>query len=256
MALVRVNDDPSGYERWEEPDRSQVQFRAPGARFAIRCQAYKTGTLRKHIGAKITTVGDDFDAARIDAQYWKWAGGYWALESGADEQFDDNDLYESQGGFILGPFPSKVVALCRMQFRGHRMTALVSKGELTYNAEAFAPPYPSGYPPNWPANGTVTVDPLSIKLTAAPGRMARGSVEVKNTMATPANVRIGGIGRPFTVEIGNVVLPVGESVRIGVSFIPRAHRSASGSFAVEGGGRSHRVSVAGTVREDTRGEDF
>lgn len=253
MALVRTNNDPSGYERWEEPDGSRVEFRAAGG-FVVNCYTYTSGMIKKNIGAVIRTRGDDFDVARIDSRYYTRAEGQvYSVGTDSDEDWTDSELDEHQSATWFGDIPDRVESLCRIQFRGVRLQATLTKGPLVYTLNV--PPFPVGFPDTWPSVNAVTVDPLTLQLSARQARLSRKSVTVSNRTSSPQVVIIGATNAPFTVASGTTQIPAGEELPVSVTYAPRAARGSIGSFKITGAGRTQTVRLEGRMAVEQRGEE-
>jgi hypothetical protein len=157
MTLQRTGFE-SGTERWEEPDRSAVEYRAPDGA-VLRFEAFTSTKflLQKRIGAKVTTRRSKFQFAAIDSRYWVQAFAQtYAIVTDNDHDSNDSylDEYESKIRIgIGGAFPERVESLCRAQWRGARFRYVVERGSANLLTVGDVPEFPSGFPDNWPPTG-------------------------------------------------------------------------------------------------------
>lgn len=151
MTLTKTGDE-SGVERWEEPDRSAVEFRARDGQ-VLRFATFRETTWygKKKIGTKITTRNSRFEFARIDSVYYIHATAQ-VYGVKYDDDSDSNDTYldEYESQFLMGDFPARVDSLCRAQWHGARFRYTVTRGPRDVFTPVPVNPFPSGWPEEWP----------------------------------------------------------------------------------------------------------
>ncbi len=252
---LRNTGAESGCERWEEPDRSAVEYRAGDA--VLRFEAFTGGTLglRRRIGARITAHHGRFELAEIDSHYFVRASGLVfdvVLESSSARNAAHLDQHESRkhGGAVETDLPDRVDALCRAQWRGARYRYVVTTGQLDRGASADTPRFPDGFPEDWPLPDRVEVAPDRL-LIAAVGADHRGkaSITVRNRAAVPQTITV----RPpshysFEVVSGEIVIPGGRSVRVPVRFLPPQDQNrVFGSLVIDTPSGAQEVQLEGQL---------
>jgi hypothetical protein len=103
----------------------------------MRFRAFKRSGFYWKIGAQITTTQRDFDAARIDSEYWDTYVQQTCAIAKIDSDHDNNDefLEEYEWG-INSPQPLRVKSLCTATWRGEEFgPTLVEKGEECFEVE-------------------------------------------------------------------------------------------------------------------------
>jgi len=240
---VACYDDLSGFERCEDENGKSVTFGDDTG--WIRFRAYrKSNWLYWSMGAEIDTFGPDFEAAIINSRYYQEFYAQVCVVQKYDSDSDSNDdfLDEYEWG-INAPQPIRVEALCRAQWQGKRISAVVSAG-----APCFAQgvnPWPDGWPTTWPPTdpnpnpiGSMDARPRSLRFLARIGQLSvTKSFQITNTHDTPKSVTIdapivdpvqapqgpttplGGITRgEFTAVSGQITVPANSVMNIPVTF--------------------------------------
>lgn len=254
MTLQKMGSE-SGAERWEEPDRSAVEYRAPDGA-VLRFEAFTSTNflIQKRIGAKVTTRSSKFQFAAIDSRYWVQAVGQtYAIVTDNDHDANDTylDEYESKIRVgIGGAFPARVESLCRAQWRGARFRYVVARGPSNLFTVGDVPEFPAGFPEGWPAPGGVSVSPTQLSLTArSAGVAATGTVTVRNKEGTSQQITVHpASGQGFEVDAGRVTLPPDGEARIRVRFRSASAAPKVGSFVVDIPGASRTIALRGSVK--------
>ncbi len=271
---VACYDDISGLERCEDENGKSVTFGDDTG--WIRFRAYrKSNWLYWSMGAEIDTFGPDFEAAIINSRYYQEFLSPVCVVQKYDSDSDTNDdfLDEWEWG-VNAPQPIRVESLCRAQWRGKRLSAVVSAGDPCY-AEGVNP-WPDGWPTTWPPAdpapdpvGRMDARPRSLSFLARIGQMSvTKSFQITNTHDQPKSVTIdapvidppqpqgrtttlGGITQgDFTAVSGQITVPANSVINIPVTFT-----SVSGLGPVTGrirvvlDGGSATISLSGRALE-------
>jgi hypothetical protein len=258
MTLTRTGTD-NATERWEEPDHSAVEYRAPDGA-VLRFEAF-TGTtlgLRRKIGARITAHHGRLDAAEIDSHYFVRVSdeAYDVVrESSSAQNATHLEQHESMhGGAVHGgppsaTLPERIEALCRAQWRGARYRYVVSTGDLDPEAEAHRPSFPEDFPQHWAAPGGVEVRASSLVITAmTPGQRRSGSITVRNKEGTPQTITVHPASHyNFQVDTGDVVIPAAGSVRVPVRYLAQQVAPLMASLVIDTPSGAHEVQLEGRL---------
>jgi hypothetical protein len=155
MAALELKDHENGVERWETPDLSVVEYRAPDGQ-QLRFEAFTSSSWwgKKKIGAKITTKKSKFKLAQIDSVYFlRIQAEVYTTRTDRDHDTNDSylDEYESTlPGPFGGPFPSAVRSMCCAQWHGANFIHPVRKGPTNLFTANPVPDLPTTVPDEWP----------------------------------------------------------------------------------------------------------
>lgn len=251
--VLQLQGTESGHERWEEPDRSAVEYRAPDGA-VLRFEAFVSTRwfVQKRIGAKVTTRRSRFAFAEINSRYWVPAiGQFYAITADTDHDTNDSYLDEYESKITAGSaaaFPERVESLCRAQWRGARHRYVVAHGPANLPTTGDVPDFPTGFPGTWPAPGGFSIWPGSLSLIARNANaVTSGAVTIQNWEGTPQQFTVHpATGRGFQVNAGIVTVAPDLQARIWVQYRGVGH--ATGSFVVDSPTGAHTIPLQGDVR--------
>jgi hypothetical protein len=253
-----LTGDELGVERWDSPDGSKVEYRSGAA--TLTFQAFTDSDdwdLRDRIGVRITTKSSIFDAANIDSRYYlnAYAQTCAIVSTGRASHRDDDHVDQYEWAVALvGELPQRVEALCRAQWNGDRYSAYVSTGR-TCSVVGPVPPFPQGWPDDWPPDTGLTVTPRSLYIpTVSSGVAARGSIVVRNLDPYDAPISISEAeGIYFQSDSGPATVPANGNYFITVTFL--GIKSGTSSIRITAAsGQSIVVPIFGIV--ENRGPAF
>lgn len=258
MTLTNTGTE-SGTERWEEPDHSAVEYRAPDGA-VLRFEAYTGMTLGLHrkIGAKIAAHHGKLEAAEIDSHYFiKVSEDAYDVvrESSSARNAAHLDQHETMhGGQVHGGsptviLPERVEALCRAQWRGARFRYVVSTGEIDPEAEVHRPAFPEEFPQHWPAPGGVEVQASTLVLTAlSTGQRRTGTISVRNKEGTPQKITVHPPSHySFEVDTGDIVIPASSAIRLPVRYLAQQAGTLEATLRIETPSGPQDVQLEGRV---------
>jgi hypothetical protein len=257
MMTLKNTGTESGTERWEEPDRSAVEYRAADGA-VLRFEAFTRSTLglRPSIGAKIIAHHGRFECAEIDAHYFLKVNddAYEVVrETSSGQNGTHLEQHETKHAAPVAAavrLPERVEALCRAQWRGARYRYVVTMGELDPEAMAEDPTFPADFPQHWPTPGGIELKTSILDITAhALGNRRTALFTVRNKEGIPQTITIHPASHySFEVDSGEMVIPAGASVRVPVRYLPEQLEPVEGSLRIDTPSGSHEIELIGRLQ--------
>ncbi|WP_345147923.1 hypothetical protein [Arthrobacter ginkgonis] len=257
--------DENGVQRWESPDLSVVEYRAPDGQ-RMRFEAY-TGSdflVGRKIGARITTLGSQFEYAAIDNFYFLPTT---ALEPGAGQDqavgqqvhsfyresatgYSGSKLAKQEWAVLGSKIPGTVRSWCRAQWHGANFSHEVRTGPFPLALAGGPPNFPTGFPDSWDAPGGIRVNPDSLVLNAKfLGDTAVGSVQVRNREGSRQTIAVNAADDGhFIISPRMYTIRAGETKRVSVKYEGATRAGNTGTFTIAAGQQRFVVSLRGAIR--------
>jgi len=196
-------EDSSGLEVCVSDDGRERTYSDGDASITFRSYRDTTLWVYHEIGTKITTRRKNFDAANIFSRYY---GNFYAqtcgvVDTGDGSATNDNDLDEYEW-WINSPSLERVESLCRVQWNGRRISGVVSIGQECFTVGTI-PPWPEGYPENWPPLNPPEPNPVQT-IEIRPG-VLEFHTRTSRPTATKALVLTSTFINPITVTVEDAV---------------------------------------------------